>query len=397
MVYSKSFVTLNIAVFFLMSGVGTTVALLPQRVFQLSGSVLDVGMLAAVFAVPFLMAQLPIGKWSSQYGNQIILILGYACCGLSGLLFYFSESMSYLVVGRIVQGLGEAPVWALVPAILATRFPAEKGKAVGIYNASIHLGLAAGGVQGIFMSQIWKNNEGFLLFAGVGFLGCLLVFFFVRDTSPQGNFDSNKKISLRLDGLLNRVEQRMALMGVMAYGAGYGTLISLVPAFLLAERGYDQGKVSIFFFCFYLALGASQALAGPWSDRKGRKHVMVCGFFLASLGLAVFVSFEHSWVLVFAVLASFGFGVFCVASFTFLSESVSAEYRGIVSGAYYGFWGIGYFAGPLVLGTLTENLGFQQSFVAFSILLSAIALAIGFLPWARHQKRYATCMDRKSL
>jgi MFS family permease len=65
------------------------------------------------------------------------------------------------------------------------------------------------------------------------------------------------------------------LVGVLLYGAGYGVFITLIPAFLISAKSGNLIRVGVFFTLFYIALGMSQLIAGPVSDRYGRKPVMV--------------------------------------------------------------------------------------------------------------------------
>jgi len=55
----RTLIGLNLAVFLMMLGVGMIVALLPQRVIDLTGSSDTVGYLASAFAVSYIMFNYP--------------------------------------------------------------------------------------------------------------------------------------------------------------------------------------------------------------------------------------------------------------------------------------------------------------------------------------------------
>jgi len=61
----KSLIAINISVFKIMLGVGMIVALLPQQVMDLTGSVTVVGLLASVFTITYVLAQIPfeVNPW----------------------------------------------------------------------------------------------------------------------------------------------------------------------------------------------------------------------------------------------------------------------------------------------------------------------------------------------
>jgi MFS family permease len=61
--------------------------------------------------------------------------------------------------------------------------------------------------------------------------------------------------------------------------------------------------------------------------------------------------------------------MFCVSSLAYLNECVSDSLKGTISGAYYLFWGLGYFLGPLAAGELGNSMGLSASFYLLAGLL----------------------------
>ena len=204
------------------------VALLPQRVIDMTGSVSAVGYLTAIFAISYMLVQIPSGMLSDKLGYKFFLIWGYLFCGLAGILYYAPGGVTHTYWGRFFQGMGESPIWALAPALLSRHYPREKGKIMGMYTAALHAGL-----------------------------GMLLI--------------------------------------------------------------------------------------GLW-------------LFLASLGL----------------------GGFSLAALAWLNESVPDELKGTISGAYYLFWGGGYFSGPLFISLIGERTSFHTSFDLFACILVMEAIILVF-------------------
>ncbi|ACL01935.1 major facilitator superfamily MFS_1 [Desulfatibacillum aliphaticivorans] len=358
----RCIVALNIAVFLIMFGVGLIVSLLPHKIFTLTGSFKTVGWLASFFAVSFVLLQFPIGRLSDRYGFKRFLAGGYLICSLSGLLYWFSQSQETVFFGRMLQGAGEAPLWALAPALLCTLRPESKGKAIGVYNASLHLGLTLGSGFGIVISSRWLNNEPFLLFALLCALGALLIIAFVqepesRTLAPDGEIDYRE-----LHLLIKRPETLAVLSGIILYGAGYGSFITVLPGFLMEYKGFSQAGVGWFFMFFYTAVSLSQIVAGPMSDRCGSGKIMLCGLAAAAAGLVIFPCMDgwtvHPWLF----LASWGLGMFCVSSLAWLNNAVGDSLKGTASGAFYLFWGLGYFGGPIILGACLGSAGGPAGF-----------------------------------
>lgn len=373
----KTLIALNASAFLLMAGMGMTVALLPQKIIDLSGSVATVGYLASAFAVTYVLTQVPIGSLADKIGFKFLLASGYVLCGLTGLLYYRAGTSTLIFVGRSLQGVAEVPIWALAPALLSLQYTGTKGKAIGIYNASFHLGLSAGPLLGLLLKRIvGQDNPAFLLYAAASLAGGLIIYLFVE--SPR----SHKAVNVERFGLSNIlpvVTHRLTLVvlvGIALYGAGYGLAITMIPAFLISAKGFDQASVSLFFSLFYIAISLSQLIAGPFSDKRGRQGIMIWGLILATAGLALFAPLPQPWLNASLTLASLGLGMFGVASIAYLNECVPDTLKGTISGAYYLFWGLGYFLGPLAAGQLGHSMGLGVSFSLLAGLLGIEAVLL---------------------
>lgn len=374
----KSVIVVNISVFLVMLGVGMSVALLPQKIMSFSNSVSSVGYLAAAFALPYVLLQIPIGRLSDKFGFKSFLVGGYFLCALTGLLYYFAKTPSLIYLGRIIHGIGEVPIWALAPALLSIQYPDQKGRYIGIYNASLHCGLTTGSLLGILIYQTWQEGEAFLLFSGLSFLGGLFIALFVKNPpqEPAKNISIKKTESITF--LLNSRIIQVVLVGIVLYGAGYGIFMTIIPAFLISAKNCTQTVVGVFFTLFYIALSLSQLIAGPLSDYKGRKPAMICGLMMAAIGLAIFLEFRQSLLIGLLTLTAVGLGVFCVSAMSFLNDSVPRSLKGTVSGAFYFAWGAGYFCGPLLFGKLGDSGNLKIGFLFLSgfFILEIIALSL---------------------
>ena len=367
----RTFLAVNGSVFLFMLGVGAVVPLLPGIVAGLAGTPSAAGYLASAFAVSYIALQVPMGRLADRWGFRPFIALGYGLCGLSGILYFFGGSLPAILSGRLLQGAGEAPVWALAPALLALRNPASKGRIIGTFNASLHLGLTLGPLLGLLMWHFGWQRSAFLFFAGVSAASALLVALFAEDRDPA---PEKKTAAERIDfrkaaALVKGGAMPAVLAGVVLYGAGYGLFVTTVPAFLIGAKGLSQGAVFFFFSLYYIAIGATQAVAGALSDRRGRERFLAAGMAGAAAGLALFPGFDRWAVLGPLLLAGLGFGTFHVASMAWLNDRAALSLKGTISGLYYLAWGIGFFAGPPLTGKLGDALGYRTAFAVFAALL----------------------------
>lgn len=375
-----SSIALCVAVFFQMVGVGLIVALLPSRVIALSHSMNYVGYLASAFAVPFVLFQLPVGQLGDRYGHRRFIVAGYVISCLTGFLYFKAESVWSILAGRALQGLGEIPVWALAPAMLSLLFANSKGEAIGKYNASLHLGLTAGSLLSVFVYTIWRGNEAFLLYAGSGLIGALIVFFLVKEPAERIAGTTGGTVSYgEVFHTLKEIRRPAIHAGVALYGAAYGVFLTVIPGLLLGDKGFSQSQVGLFFALFYIAISISQVVAGRISDRKGPNFTMYSGLLLVAAGVAPFMWFSGKIIFALLFLASFGLGMFCVSAMVLLNEAVPASMKGSISGVFYVLWGIGFFLVPPILTRIGCSIGYHTTFLgaAVLILIELASLRVG--------------------
>ena len=364
---------LSVSATLLMIGVGMIVARLPQRVYSMTGSLESVGLVASIFAFAYLLAQMPISALSDRLGAKRFLIIGYMLCAVSGVVFFFTETAVGIFLGRAIQGIGEAPVWALGPAVLSLAYPLTKGRAIGTYNAAIHIGLTAGPVLGLLVAPKGQGGLPFLIFAVLCLIAGLCVLFFLKPVAiPLGQSRPNLG---QLVSLLRQRQTLILLLGVLLYGAGYGVFLTVLPVSLASTHGFDDTSISLLFVVFYAAISVSQIVAGTLSDRYGRRGFLIWGMALAAGGLSAFPLFFGLWAYVPLGVASIGLGMFCVASIAELNGEAPETLKGAISGSYYVFWSAGYVLGPLSIGAISSNTPLI-GFGALAALLGLQALAL---------------------
>ena len=373
----RTVVVLNVAVFIMMVGVGMLMAILPARMIAFTGSPSSAGYLAAVFAAAYLLFQIPTGRLADRIGFRWLIGSGFVLCGFSGILFYRAESGAALLVGRILQGIGEVPIWALAPALLSICYPENKGRVIGVYNASMHLGLSVGPVIGLLLERFCRSPQAPIQFFIVAsFAAGLLVWMLAPNTVGETRREQGATApSFR--NLLRRRSIQAMLAGVMLYGVGYGFFVTSIPGYLISVKRFTSTDLGIYFTLFYIAISSIQLTAGPLSDRYGRSGFMIAGLLLAFLGVVGFPALGRTGAMGLLFAAGLGLGMFYVASIAHLNEAVGAGRKGTISGLYFLAWGAGYFAGPLLAGIFGQHTGLAACFRLYGgLLLAQVVLMV---------------------
>ncbi|MDD4874645.1 MAG: MFS transporter [Dehalococcoidales bacterium] len=100
---------------------------------------------------------LPMGRIADIYGRKRVLTLGIIAFTIFSFLLAINNSPSFLIVLRVLQGIGSAMIFSTGVAILTSVFPAEeRGRALGINVAAVYIGLS----MGPFLGGILTHNFG---------------------------------------------------------------------------------------------------------------------------------------------------------------------------------------------------------------------------------------------
>jgi len=69
-------------------------------------------------------------------------------------------------------------------------------------------------------------------------------------------------------------------------------------------------------------------------------------------------------------------GTYCLVSMAFLNDHVPSQCKGLISGMYYLFWGMGMFLGPLLLTNTIQIVGYSAGLRFFALILAGEALLL---------------------
>ena len=120
---------------------------------QLSWVTMAYLLASAIFLVPF-------GKIGDMIGRKRIFLYGNIVFFFATLLCAVSTSGNFLIVSRLIQGMGSAMMFSTSMAIVISAFPPqERGKVIGLNVAAVYVGLSAAPILGGILTQIvgWRS------------------------------------------------------------------------------------------------------------------------------------------------------------------------------------------------------------------------------------------------
>jgi MFS family permease len=172
------------------------------------------------------------------------------------------------------------------------------------------------------------------------------------------------------DGSVNMV----ILMGFLSI-FGLGLVSPTLPLFAGSFHvGY--GAVGIFISTFGLTRLLADLAAGPLVQRFGERGSSTGGLILMGIGALVTGTAP---IFLVAVVAwgtnGAGSAVLFAAQYSYLLKVVPQERMARTLSVFYGAFNVGFVAGSIVGGTLSDNLGIRTPLILYGFVLFAVATA----------------------
>lgn len=150
---------------------------------QLSWITMAYLLASAVFLVP-------LGKVGDLLGRKKLFLYGNVFLGIASLMCGFALSADFLIIARILQGVGSAMMISTGMAMIIAAFPVEeRGKVIGMSVSSVYLGLSAAPILGGFLTETLGWRSLFLISGIVSLLIVLLVFWKIKAEWKESEHD----------------------------------------------------------------------------------------------------------------------------------------------------------------------------------------------------------------
>ncbi|WP_125579290.1 MFS transporter [Lacticaseibacillus suibinensis] len=425
-----------LGVFFFMvivDGSIVTIAI-PAMAHGLAVGTERVGLVISIYLVTISALLLPFGQLGAQWGRERCFMLGTLAFLVGSWLTGAGAQLSWVLGGRVLQGVGASLTMANSYALVADWFPPQQlGRAFGIESIFISLGgLAGPGLGGLVLTHwdwrylFWLNLPigGLCLVAavlwfprtasrqrlhldwgGTGLLMALAIVFYVSTASSLTQ-PGLALLGLALSGgllwLLVRWEQHrphpllnLALLKTPAFGwplaAAFTTFVAayyftlLGPIYLQVVVGLSPAATGAVLMAGPLVAIVANPLAGMAADRWSQPRVMQNGLLLllvSALGLVLLTGqFEPLAFLLVSVVMAIGTSVFGTANSAFLMREVTPAQRGAAGALTALLREVG-----LVLGVSLASTSFYGSLGALARqpLTTALGQPVSRLLTAQH-------------
>lgn len=356
-------VSICIATFLVPLSMSAVNIALPAIAVELQADAVLVSWVPTANLLGSMVLMLPAARVADIVGRKKVYLIGILLFSLTSLMVIWIETIEWLLISRVLQGLGSAMIFGTGMAIITSVFASkDRGMALGLTSTSVYLGLTCGPMIGGWLTEIlgWRSvfwapvpfalvaivlvvlnvkgdykgdGKQKLDWIGSGLFAIWITAFFF---GLSGLPDPSYLISLLAGiGVLylfirqqatapyplirfkrlanNRVFTRSMISSVFMYGAHYPVLF-LLSLYLQYIQGMSPSESGQLILIQALMMACLAPLAGRLSDFYEPRIIatMGCLMYGAGFGVLFWIDTETSltYIIIALVMLGIGFGLF---------------------------------------------------------------------------------------
>lgn len=372
----------------------STLPLIGADEFALTSSAAVLSFIVA-FGLAKAFTNLAAGVAAQHAGRRRLLIAGWLVALPVPVLIAVAPHWSWIVAANVLLGVNQGLAWSMTVVMKIDLVgPRRRGFALGLNEAAGYGGVAiAAALTGWLAAELVARDVLVAASAAIALVALVLSLAFVRDTAAHialeqriGGHDVDERApglrSAFADGSFRRPTLVACSQAGLVNNLNDALAWGLVPLFL-AANGASVGEIGLVAGIYPAVWGVGQILAGRWSDRIGRKPLIVAGMLVQSLALVVLAASGGGVRLaaLASVLLGAGTALVYPTLIAAVSDAVSPVARAPAIGVYRFWRDMGYAVGALVAGIVADALGYAGAITivagltATSGLWAAIGLA----------------------
>ena len=364
----------------------STLPLIGEAEFGLGSGVAVLSFIVA-FGLAKSFTNLAAGALADRLGRRRLLILGWALALPVPLLIAVAPNWGWIVAANVLLGINQGLAWSMTVVMKIDLVgPARRGLALGLNEAAGYGGVAvAAALSGWLASEFVARDV--LVVGGfvVAVTALAISVVFVRDTAShveleqRGHDDPDARTpSLREvfpEGTYRNRSLRSCAQAGLASNLNDALAWGLVPLFL-AANGASVGEIGAVAGIYPAVWGIGQIWTGHWSDRVGRKPLIVAGMLVQAVALTLLA--VSGGALGTAIVAALGLGAGTALVYPTLiaavSDAVPPVARAPAVGVYRFWRDMGFVVGGLAAGGLTDAIGFSGAIAVVAGVTAASGL-----------------------
>jgi len=370
----------------------TILPVMAEREFHLAAKAAVLSFIVA-FGVAKAVTNYLAGRLSDRVGRKRVLVAGWIVAVPVPFMLMHAPSWNWILAANVLLGINQGLTWSTTVIMKIDLVGArQRGLAMGLNEFAGYLAVAASALAtGWIAARYALRPEPFYLGVGYVAVGLALSAAAVKETrhhvaeearlaavtSPHAEAPSPREVFWRTtvrDRNLSSVTQA-GLANNLNDGMAWG-LFPLV----FAAAGMSLPQIGVLAALYPAVWGLAQLLTGAWSDRVGRKGLIVGGMWTQAAGIAaIAVGRGFAGFAAGAVLLGLGTAMVYPTLLAAIGDVAHPSWRASSVGVYRFWRDLGYAIGAVIAGATADALGLA----AAVWLVAAITFASGLVVMVR--------------
>lgn len=356
--------------------------LVPEFLISIGANRAIIGMIEGIAESTASLFRIVFGRLSDKLRKRkLFLVLGYGLSALSKPFLYLANVWTVVLGVRFSDRMGKAIRTPARDTLISTSVnPSEKGKAFGFHRAMDRIGAIGGPLLAILVLSLFNNNVRLVFLLSI-IPGILALFFirFVKETTIE-----RKPVSAVHKHSLRNAPFIIFLISNIVFTLGNSS-----NAFLILrarEAGLTILMIPVIWIVYNIFCTVSSPVFGLWSDKIGRKPIIIFSFLFYSVVYFFFGIANNLWA-IWVLFGAYGiyYGLSAGVFRAYIADLVEPENRATAYGLFNTGIGIALFPASLIMGALWDSFGSKWAFwvsagfslLGFTIFLLSLLLRRG--------------------
>lgn len=342
-------------------GFGIIIPVLPKLLEEMMGIGVNEasrygGYLLAAFAIAQFICSPIMGNLSDRYGRRPVLLIALLGLSIDYLILAFAPDYTWLVIGRIIAGVGGAS-FTTASAYIADISTAEnRAKNFGMIGAAFGLGFIIGPLLGGVFGEIGVRVP-FYVAAGLAFTNFLYGYFILPESLAP---EKRRAFSWARANPIGTLRELFNIQGIGYLLLAYFLLTLASHAvnsnwayYTIYRFGWSEFMVGLSLAFAGILIGIAQGgFAQKAADYFGNGRSIYLGIALYGLGTLLFAFATQSWMM-FVFLVPYCLGSICTPNLqAYLSGRVKEDQQGELQGGLTSVQSLTTVIGPVLMTSI---------------------------------------------
>ena len=344
-----------------------------------------------VFGITKAITNYGAGRLADRLGRKHVLVAGWLVAIPVPFLLMWGPSWKWIVAANVLLGVSQGLTWSLTVIMKIDLVgPKRRGLAMGVNEFSGYIAVAASAfATGWIAARYGLRPQPFYL--GIVYVACglLISALLVRDTRDHVAHETALRSAKQAEAHVSQREvfwrttlsdrnlssvSQAGLVNNLNDGMAWG----IFPLYF-AAAGIGLERIGVLAALYPATWGMMQLFTGAWSDRIGRKRLIVGGMWVQAIGIAItaattsFTPFALG-----SLLLGLGTAMVYPTLLATIGDVAHPGWRASAVGVYRLWRDLGYAIGALLAGVVADAFGLAAAMwlVAFITFGSGTIVAL---------------------